>query len=67
MNYVFTHEVIDSIKRKIVQKKGYRDLNHSEHNELFERYEKTEYLSWARANNLPENLLGMGWLEYLED
>jgi len=28
---------------------------------------KQEYLTWARSNKLPEELLERGWKEYLED
>lgn len=28
---------------------------------------KQEYLEWAKKNNLPEELLELGWIEYMND
>ena len=51
------HKVVngsDTPEKERLKKEYYKNL-------------KTEYLFWARANNLPEDLLERGWQEYLED
>ncbi len=45
-----------------LQSKAYR-----ENEQRFLELQKQEYLTWARKNNLPKNLLEMGWKEYLND
>jgi hypothetical protein len=37
---------------------------------MYEQYHglmKERYMAWARENNLPEELLEQGWIEYLND
>lgn len=43
------------------------EYDKKEQRNVFYKYLKDEYLKWAKNNNLPENLVEMGWESYLND
>ncbi len=67
MEYAAVKGLNDSIESRIKTEQGSFNPQNPEHNRLCLQYLKTEYLKWARQNNLPEQLLESGWEEYLED
>lgn len=44
-----------------------KECNRRENPILFDSRLKEEYLKLARKNNLPEELLELGWIEYMND
>ena len=46
---------------------GQNTLEKQDYQKRYDTLLKTEYLEWARKNNLPEHLLEQGWQEFLED
>lgn len=67
MEYSCIRGIHEGIISKIKLEKGSYDSTNSNHKKLSEQYLKEEYLNWARQNNLPENLLEKGWIEFLND
>lgn len=67
MEYEGIRKIGKSIAKRVGAEKGFYDSSIPEHYHAYLTHEKQEYLKWARQNNLPENLLELGWNEYLED
>ena len=67
IEYAGARMLSDEVKCRIVREKGSFIPQNPCHDGLYWQYLKEEYLTWARQNHLPEQLLESGWEEYRND
>ncbi len=68
IEYSTIQRITDGVKTRIQTEQGVPfDPENPDHDRLYWQNLKEEYMTWARQNHLPENLLEDGWEAYRND